>query len=718
VFAGAVFGQTPTLETLARNYRKSQTDPFRASLQRFATTHAKDAQGARALFALGAIDYERKRYADAITNLQAASKRIPKLADYSAYLEASAQSESGNFEACVKALDPVWTATPDSPLLARSAMLAATANLQLKRPKEALERLRKYYAELPQPQGDLLVAQSSEAVGDPVAAVSYYQRVYYQKPSSAEAAEAETALTRLHQELGERFPPAMPQMMLERAFRLLNASDPARAKKELQTVIPQVGGDARDLAKVRIGVADYTARLNREALAYLKDVKVQSGEADAERLYYMHSAARRLKNDADAQSALTQLAKYHADSPWRLQAVVSAGNDALTRNDTAASNPFFRVCFEAFPKDPQAAYCQWKVTWDEYLHRSATADGMLRAHLRNFPESEKAAAALYFLGRLAEKQQDKGSAKAYYAELAERFPNFFHAVLARQKLKDATIAGATPTNTALDFLNSLRFPERGLKQSFEGSPATKVRIERARMLEGVGLDDWAETELRFGAKKDGQAHILGMELAQMAQSRGAYDQAIRYIKSLASGYLSIPFDAAPEKFWKLAFPMPYKAELEANCKLRGLDPYLVAALIRQESEFNPLALSRAKAHGLTQVMPSTGKELSRKLGLSRFNANMLFQPDINLKLGTYYLRMLLDQLGGQWEPTLASYNGGKSRVMRWLDNAVYEEPAEFIESIPITETRNYVQIVLRNADVYRRLYGGKSSGTLDKWAHK
>src|SRR4051812_19395654 len=127
VFAGAVFGQTPTLETLARNYRKSQTDPFRTSLQRFASTHAKDAQGARALFALGAIDYERKRYTDAITNLQAASKRVPKLADYSAYLEASAQSESGNYEACVKALDPVWTATPDSPLRARAAMLAATA---------------------------------------------------------------------------------------------------------------------------------------------------------------------------------------------------------------------------------------------------------------------------------------------------------------------------------------------------------------------------------------------------------------------------------------------------------------------------------------------------------------------------------------------------------------------------------------------------------------
>jgi Soluble lytic murein transglycosylase and related regulatory proteins (some contain LysM/invasin domains) len=136
---------------------------------------------------------------------------------------------------------------------------------------------------------------------------------------------------------------------------------------------------------------------------------------------------------------------------------------------------------------------------------------------------------------------------------------------------------------------------------------------------------------------------------------------------------------------------------------------MVAALIRQESEFNPMALSRVKAYGLTQVMPATGRELSRKLGVRKFTVKMLFQPDVNLKLGTYYLKMLLDQLGGEWETTLASYNAGKSRVMNWLSWAKYEEPAEFIETIPFHETRDYVQIVMRNADLYRRLYGPKAA---------
>jgi len=104
-------------------------------------------------------------------------------------------------------------------------------------------------------------------------------------------------------------------------------------------------------------------------------------------------------------------------------------------------------------------------------------------------------------------------------------------------------------------------------------------------------------------------------------------------------------------------------------------------------------------------LPSTGRQVSRKLGIQRFRANMLFQPDTNLQIGTYYLRSLLDQLMGQSEQALASYNAGKRHVTSWLTWSQFREPAEFVETIPFNETRNYVQTVLRNADVYRRLYG-------------
>jgi soluble lytic murein transglycosylase len=138
--------------------------------------------------------------------------------------------------------------------------------------------------------------------------------------------------------------------------------------------------------------------------------------------------------------------------------------------------------------------------------------------------------------------------------------------------------------------------------------------------------------------------------------------------------------------------------------LSELDPFLVAGLARQESEFNPDVISSAKAYGLMQVRPGTARAFARRAGIARFTTRTLLQPNSNLRIGTMVFRSMLDQNGGNLEHTIASYNAGPSRVVDWRTWSNFREPAEFIESIPFTETRDYVQAVLRNADVYRRLY--------------
>jgi soluble lytic murein transglycosylase len=106
-------------------------------------------------------------------------------------------------------------------------------------------------------------------------------------------------------------------------------------------------------------------------------------------------------------------------------------------------------------------------------------------------------------------------------------------------------------------------------------------------------------------------------------------------------------------------------------------------------------------------MPSTGRQLSRTLGYRRFRTSMLHRPDVNINMGSYYFRRLVEDLDGHVEAALASYNAGMSRAREWLTWSDYREPAEYIETIPFTETRNYVQIVLRNAYIYRRIYGAE-----------
>jgi soluble lytic murein transglycosylase len=265
----------------------------------------------------------------------------------------------------------------------------------------------------------------------------------------------------------------------------------------------------------------------------------------------------------------------------------------------------------------------------------------------------------------------------------------------------------------VQYLGGIAFPERRVPAERDLSPATRLRIERARLLAAAGFEDLAEGELRFGGRHDGQPHLLAMELARTASS--AY-VGLRYMKSFAPDYLSTPFDQMPRRFWELLFPMPYRTDLVRNARLQNLDPYIVAALIRQESEFNPKALSHKNAYGLTQLIPATGRQMARRNGVRRFRTSMLFQPATNLKLGTGYLRSMLDEWGGKWEQTLASYNAGKTHVEEWVTWNSFQEPAEFVETIPFTETREYVQAVLRNAAIYRRLY--EASGTAQVSAGK
>jgi soluble lytic murein transglycosylase len=655
----------------------------------------------------GATALDGKRYSAAVATLSPLVKKLPKLADYAAWLLASAQFELQDYAAVPKTLDAVWKQTPPSPLTPRAALLASRAYLQNAAPKDAVEILRKNYAALPQPQGDLAMATAFSAAGDDVSAAIYNQRVYYTYPNSAEAAQADAESARLRTQLGDNYPPAMPNAMLGRALKLLSSGSAARARKELQSIVPQLGGTERDEARVRIGVADYESKETTRAEQYLSSLEGLSPEADAERLCYLAQCARRLKNHEVVHATLDRLARLYPNSSWRLQVLVADASAHLVQNEIDVYEPLYRACYESFPNDPQAATCHWRVVWGHYLRRRADAADLLRAHLRLFPGSENAAGAMYFLGRLAEGARDSGAARAWYEEIVREYPNYYYTVLARERL---TQIAKTPASAAVnEFLHGLHFPPRARTVNFTPNANSKARIERARMLAGAGLEDWAEVELRYAAQNEDQAPVMAVELASLTSDREGPDQALHYIKRYAPGYLFLPLDSAPFAFWKFAFPIPYRADLERFAKQNGLDPFLMAALIRQESEFNAKIVSPANARGLTQILPSTGRELSRRLKIKSYTTAALFQPAVNLQLGSYYLKNIADGVGGRWEVALAAYNAGLSRAHAWLTWGEFREPAEFIETVPFSETRTYIQTVLRNADVYRRLYGSPAS---------
>src|SRR5450631_3885871 len=235
--------------------------------------------------AVAALQSNREVAAAAI--LKGLDRKLPKLGDYIGWFRATAEFSIGNYAAVPAALEPVWSQSPTSPLIGRAALLGAQAFGQTSNTSGAVSLLRKYYAALPQPQGDLALAKAFAAAGDPVSAAVYAQRVYYSYPASSESAEADALATNLESQLGDRYPPAMGDAMMGRALKLLNDGHAEQAKKELLALVPRLGGDERDIALVKIGVAQYVAKDTKAAQKYLAELAVQSTQADAERLHYL-----------------------------------------------------------------------------------------------------------------------------------------------------------------------------------------------------------------------------------------------------------------------------------------------------------------------------------------------------------------------------------------------------------------------------------------------
>ena len=685
------------LASRVRLYRASPTPAHRAAVESWAIAHPKDAAVTR--LALGVVAYEQKDYAAAIDNLRKALPQLPKIADYAGYYLAAAGVECNQLDGVPKALEAVRNAAAPSPLAGRAWLLEARAR-ESSDPAGAVKLLRDRYAELPQPDGDATLAECYQAANSPAQAAEFYQRVYYHYVTGDVATRAAAALLTLRDTMGAAYPQPLPRQRLDRADRLMSAHLYRLARSEYESFVDQVPELEREQALVRVGACDYREDRAAQAFTYLNRLETHEPEADAERLYWAAECARHTGDDSGMMTAVRALADKYAKSPWRMKALVASAGRYLVSNRPDDYLPLYEAAFRDFPADPAAGMCHWKVTFQAYLHGKPDAVELLREHLRSYPLHATTGAALDFLGRQLEADGDYGSARACFRLLANEFENYYYGGLARKRLGEPRVQSASTPAKISEFLASIPLPQ-ARPVPVQATPATALRIERSRALRIAGLSDLADGELRFAARTDGQIGLLAIELAASAD---APHQGLRLLKVMTPDNLSLKLDQAPRRFWELLYPLPYRADLTAAAKRNGLDAFQVAGLIRQESEFDPRAESAAAAFGLMQVRPGTARVFARKLGLGRVNGKLLFQPLANLKLGTAILRSMLDQNQGNLEQTLAAYNAGPNRVAEWLTWNQYREPAEFVESIPFTETRDYVQTVVRNADMYRRIY--------------
>jgi soluble lytic murein transglycosylase len=561
---------------------------------------------------------------------------------------------------------------------------------------------------LPEVEVAWLLAEADWKDGKLAEAVEGYRKIYYLHPASDRAMDAGNRLSEAERRLGTAFTRPSIALREARADRLFEARQWGSARREYA---PLAAMQAKKEAwVVRLGVSQFQARATWPSLETLGRLEVSDPELDAERLYTLAAAYRRIGRSQSMQEQVRALGEKHPKSNWYQEALFLAGNyyrAARDPKETPRSLEFYRKLFEAFPQGERAALAHWYVTWQAYRERRlAEAKTLFEAHVRTYPTSPQLSAALYWLGRMAETEAPLASA-AYYQKLVETFPNYYYGLLGRERLAELPpeiVRIATPANAG--FVQVAR-PGNGVVPANGPSPAEAAVLSRVKILESAWLMGWAMEELSDAVRNAPSPFWLGLELARLEKARGRHHVAMRYGKRHISGYFAMAVAEMPRESWEVLFPLLWWKELKSVAETTRLDPYLVAGLIRQESEFDPRARSRSNARGLMQLLPSTARYMSRRIPDRRtrsYTLVSLYSPEINVIYGTHYLREVLDQFSGTVEYALAGYNAGPHRVAQWTRSGGFGEPAEFVESIPITETREYVQAVLRNAAVYRMLY--------------
>jgi soluble lytic murein transglycosylase len=365
----------------------------------------------------------------------------------------------------------------------------------------------------------------------------------------------------------------------------------------------------------------------------------------------------------------------------------------------------FREMQQRFQTSPRASYAHWKAAWLTYRQgRTDDAKKDFENQVMWYPDRPEVPAALYWRAHIAEDEHDYTMARSWYTKLGDRFHNYYYGYLGRErlaKLPATTMNVALTADTTLAQIPELKMP--GPEALELEAPPDQLRAQKSRLLVNAGLNEFAIRELQ--AEQGGQgARWATLQIARIYEDCGQNHRAIQFLKKALPGYYSVDLGELPRPYWEILFPRPYWTELQRHAASNSLDPYLVASLIRQESEFNPGAVSRANAYGLMQLLPQVGKGEAKAAHIRRFSIASLLVPSVNIQLGTHYFKEMVTQYNGQVEYALAAYNAGSNRVDDWLRSGHYRDVPEFVESIPFTETREYVQAIVRNAKVYQRLY--------------
>jgi soluble lytic murein transglycosylase len=442
-----------------------------------------------------------------------------------------------------------------------------------------------------------------------------------------------------------------------------------------------------------------------EAVAVLRTLldRYPQGQHLAEGHYMLASVYERQNKAGDSIFHYERVTEQEAASAWAAKALLALTRIQDNGNGVSKAKALAPAQFQDVPShDPEAL---WEAGWSFYRQKNYEAAELLWGSFeRRFPHSGLLPKILYWRARVAQHTEQIDLAIRLYQRIVDDYPTQYHSVQAQVQLQSLGM----PIPEAPDpLLPSVPFQTFALPP--ESKKATRPLREhfhstRIRELQLLQMFEPAAEEVRLLStllpSTSGAQYFIATLLAESQQPV----EAFQLVSGFLDGMGPEEMRGLPPTFWTLLYPRVHWHEVVQQARTFKVDPYLVLSVMRQESVFNPAAISRAGARGLMQIMPATAEELVARLRLSEFTLEQLHEPTMSITLGTQYLASLLQRYQGNTVLALAAYNAGPGRASRWREQWPDLSMDEFIEHIPLEETRFYVKYVLRNLMVYERLY--------------
>jgi soluble lytic murein transglycosylase-like protein/tetratricopeptide (TPR) repeat protein len=594
-------------------------------------------------------------------------------------------------------------------------------------------------------------AQALERAGSTEQALQWYGRLYQRKGAQARSAGLRRALL-----IAKTSPEAARQIFRELVEQ--NQRDDVALRSALELEKVERLQNLTEAESRRRAVVFLNNRDGERARKYLQSLR-QRFPVSPSQAEYAHLTGRSYAIEGDYKASIQAYEEAYRSFPSSAQGIFSkylTGNMYLLLKDYESAVPAYRHIIDRHPQNEYFSNAFYNLA-DTYhsLNQGEKAEETALLALSRVPPKERDRFH-YYLARLFIEQRR-------FAPALERLRRLEH--LSSQDLP----AGVTREEihywkgTCLEILGSPAEAQEAYRVAALGSPNYFAYLSRFRLPAEIQFQlapnpanadpSWrlASGRRLFTTEQEAEAHSRNpsaaarfqellflrlydeayYELSRTPAAANFRDQQERLynLAALADlGHLPAESIAAAEQLQRLAFtrtaperypealrnllyPRHYWPAVKAQASRQGVDPFLILAIIHQESKFQPDAKSPAAARGLMQIMPATGKRLATQLGLPPPDPADLYDPGLSIELGTYYVRSLLRNFGDSAERAVAAYNGGSDNVRRWSDLASRENPAVFVSNIGFRETKLYVLRVMGNYYAYRSLYGETSASS-------